>query len=127
MLSQPTSRDVLHRHIRRAWGRYVLPALLDRDTDGLLAALVIADTSLDEVLRSDEFAGETAGERLLNARSAFSNYADLVAARQTRNKVVHNLDYRLCLPAAGVALAAYHRALWERGVCLRDGESEALS
>lgn len=121
MLAQPTSVEMLHQHIRQAWCRYVVPVLLNRDTDGLLAALVIADTSLDEVLRAEGFAGDTGAERLQQAMHSFSNYSDLLAAHHARNRVVHHLDARLCVPAAGVALAAYHRGLWEHGVRLSEG------
>ena len=118
MLSQFTSADMLHHRIRKSWRRYVLPALLNHDADAMLAALVIADTSLDEVLRAEGCAGGTVGERIQHAMHTFSNYPALLAARQTRNRVVHNLDCHLCLDEAGAALAAYQHALWDHGVRL---------
>lgn len=112
-----TIADV-HRHIRQAWRCYVLPAYLSHDSATLLAALVVANTSLDELLLVEGYPGETCGERLQNASRSFSDYAGLRAARRIRDRVVHDLGYPLCRRVALPALATYTLAMWEHGVPL---------
>jgi len=90
MLTRPMPPETLHQHIRRAWHRYVLPVLVDRNVDGLLAALVVADTSLDEVLYAEGYTGETGCERLRQAMHSFSNYPAVLAGHQIRNRIVHH-------------------------------------
>jgi hypothetical protein len=107
-----------HRHIRQAWRCYVLPACLSHDSATLLAALVVANTSLDELLLAEGYSGETCGERLQNASRSFSNYAGLRLARRIRDRAVHELNYPLCRRIVLPALAAYTLALWEHGVPL---------
>ena len=118
MLTRPMPPETLHQHIRLAWRRYVVPVLADRNVDGLLAALVVADTSLDDVLYAEGYTGETVCERLHQAMHSFSNFPAVLAGHQIRNRIVHHLDYHLCLEGGVAALSAYRRALWEHGVNL---------
>ena len=106
--------------VRQAWRWRVLPAVLSRDGNALLAALVVADASLDAVLLAEGCWGETVGERLQSANRSFSDYTGLRAARRVRHQAVHRLDYCLCPCAAVSALDAYAHALWEHGVDLSD-------
>jgi hypothetical protein len=108
----------VHDRVRRAWRWRVLPALMSRDPDTMLAALVVADASLEAVLLVEGYSGGTAGERLQSASLSFSNYAGLRAARHVRHQAVHRLDYHLCWCAAAAALDIYANALWEHGVDL---------
>ena len=107
-----------HRHIRQAWRCYVLPAYLSHDSATLLAALVVANTSLDALLLAEGYTGETYGERLQSASRSFSDYAGLRAARHIRDRAVHKLGYPLCRRVALPALATYTLAMWEHGVPL---------
>ena len=107
-----------HRHIRHAWHSYVLPAYLSHDSATLLAALVMANTSLDELLLAEGYAGETGGERLQNASRSFSDFSGLREARRIRDRAVHELDYPLCRRIVLPALATYTLAMWEHGVPL---------
>jgi hypothetical protein len=116
MQRQPVTLTAVHRQIRHAWRRYVLPAYTSRDVASLLVALVVASASLDELLLAEDHPGETPIERLGNASASFSNYAGLRAARRVRHQAVHRLGYPLCRRIALPALEAYARALWEHGV-----------
>ena len=60
--------DTMRRRIRRVWRRYVLPAYASRDAATLLTALIVANAGLDELLQAEEYAGDTAAERLRSAR-----------------------------------------------------------
>jgi hypothetical protein len=108
----------VHSQIRYAWQRFMLPAYGSRDTAALLAALVVADTCLGELLLAEGHAGASFSERLWNARRSFSDYASLCAARLVRHKAVHDLTYHLHWETGAIAIASYARALWEHGVDL---------
>jgi len=115
--AQPESTTA-HEQVRHIWRWRVLPSLHRRDPDALLAALVVADTSLDAILIAAGYNGTTVGERLQHASRSFSDYTGIRAARHIRHQAVHQLDYRLCWHAAHAALQVYARALWEQGVDL---------
>ena len=104
--------------VRQAWRWRVIPAVVGNDPNLLLAALVVADASLDAVLLGAGYPGTTIAERLQNASHAFSDYAGLRAARQIRHRAVHQLGYRVCRSAVMEALGSYARALWEHGIDL---------
>jgi hypothetical protein len=110
--------STIYDQVRHAWRRRVLPALMGHDPDIMLAALVVADASLDAVLLAEGYYGGTTGERVQNANFSFSNYAGLRAARHVRHQAVHRLDYHLCWCAAAAALDTYANALWEHGIDL---------
>lgn len=118
MVPTHSGSTTVHDHVRQVWRWRVLPSLHRRDPDALLAALVVADTSLDAILMAAGYTGLTAGERLQHASRSFSDYTGIRAARHIRHQAVHQLDYRLCWRAAHTALRAYARALWEQGVDL---------
>jgi hypothetical protein len=120
VIAQSLSIPAVQRHIRQAWRRVVLPASTSRDATLLLGALVVADTSLDELLIAEGWPGETTGYRLEHAKNSFSDYAAVLAARHIRHQAVHHLDFHLCWRAVQTALAAYAQGLWEHGVDLRD-------
>ena len=104
--------------VRQAWRWRVLPAIVGSDPNLLLAALVVADASIDAVLLDAGYPGTTVAERLQNASHAFSDYAGLRAARQIRHRAVHQLGHSVCRRAVLEALDSYARALWEHGVDL---------
>jgi hypothetical protein len=116
MLTQSLSLPAIHYVVRRAWRRYVLPVHNRRDDVAALAALVVASTSLDEVLLAEGRRGESAGERLYQARTSFSDYERLCDARRIRHLAVHHLDSHLCWPAVATALDSFGQALREHGV-----------
>jgi hypothetical protein len=118
MNTRPITLADAHRHIQQAWRCYVLPAYLSHDSAMLLAALVVANTGLDELLLAEGYHGETSSERLQNASRSFSDYTGLRMARRIRDRAVHELDYPLCRRVALPALATYTLALWEHGVPL---------
>ena len=118
MRNEPITLADAHRHIQQAWRCYVLPAYFCHDSATLLAALVVANTGLDELLLAEGYPGETGSERLQSASHSFSDYIGLRAARRVRDRAVHELGYPLCRRVALPALATYTRALWEHGVQL---------
>jgi hypothetical protein len=118
MNAQCISLDDTRRRIRQAWSRYVLPAYTSHDSATLLAALVVANTGMDDILLAENCAGETAADRLRSARESFSNYADLRTARHTRDMAVHQLGYPICRRTVLPALGCYAIALWEHSVDL---------
>jgi HD-GYP domain-containing protein (c-di-GMP phosphodiesterase class II) len=117
---KPLSLSAVKRQIYHTWRSCIWPAYTSRDATRLLAALVVADTCLDELLRAEGYFGETPAQRLRSAKSSFTEYDRLVAARRLRHRAVHRLAYRLHREQVAGALAAYARACWEHGVLLDD-------
>jgi malonyl CoA-acyl carrier protein transacylase len=116
MIEQPVTIESARRYIRWAWQRHILPVYQDRDRDGLIAALVVANTSLDTILQLEGYAGTTYQERLWSARNSVTNYDKVCAARLVRNQAVHQLHRPVCWYAGVAALTAFAQALWEHGV-----------
>lgn len=116
MMNRGQSLPSVHLAIRQAWRRRVLPAFASGERVQMLAALVIANTSLDELLATKGYQGATEAERFYAARHSFSCYADVCAARKLRNLAVHHLDFNPAQAACGVAIGAYARALRDHGI-----------
>lgn len=108
---------VRHR-VRQAWRRQIMPAFRTGDNSQLLAALILANTCLDEMLLAEGYDGESGGERVYQARSSFTGYERLCMARRLRHLAVHHLDFRLNAAACGDALASFAQALRDHGVTL---------
>jgi hypothetical protein len=116
MMNKYVPMEALHRSIRQTWLRLITPAFASRDRSLMLAALVLANTCLDELLRAEGYVGATSAERLQSAQRSFSNYEDVCAARRLRNAAVHHLDFRLTSAACEEALAALAQAVRDHGV-----------
>jgi len=82
-------------------------------------AVIIADKLLDYALQQIS-SGETAGERLKNAKDAFPRpvYQGLWEAHKVRNALVHDSDYDLTQLVARDALGKFKAALQELRVKL---------
>src|SRR5262249_40107546 len=96
MRKQPMTLVAVRFPIRPASRQTVVPAYSRHGTATLLAALVVANSSLDTLLGAEGCSGETAAERLCNASGSFSDYAGLRTARHVRDQGVHRLGYPLC-------------------------------
>ena len=83
----------------------------------LKQAGIVADKLLDYALRQVS-SGETAGERLKNARDAFPRpvYQGLWEAHKVRNALVHDSDYDLTQLVARDALGKFKEAFKALGV-----------
>lgn len=113
---QPATLRETERQIRRKWQRYIHPVVHHRHADGLLAALVVASSSLDEILFVKGYVGRDHDERLRAARHSFTDYVGVRAARRLRNQIVHDISFSVCWPAGAAALKVFARALWEHGI-----------
>lgn len=116
MTTPPATLYETEQRVRWAWQRYILPVCHERDAAGLLAALVVASTSLDTVLLVAGYPGRDDDERLWHARRSFTDYVGLRGARRLRNQLVHDLRFRVPWPVGAAALKAFARALWEHGI-----------
>lgn len=83
----------------------------------LKQAVIIADKLLDYALQQIS-SGETAGERLKNAKDAFPRpvYQGLWEAHKVRNALVHDSDYDLTQLVARDALGKFKEAFKALGV-----------
>jgi hypothetical protein len=127
MIQQQRSIEAVHGLVRHAWRMHVVPACQKPEKALLLAALVVACTSLDEVLAAEGYPGETPADRLSYARNSFSQYSDVCAARRFRHRMVHHLEFHPTWEAAMHAIAVFAVALWEHGVDLDGIWGDALT
>jgi hypothetical protein len=96
----------------------VIEAMSHGGGNGLRQALTDADKLLDNVLRTQGFAGDTMGERLKHAKSRFSNYAHYDGAwraHKVRNALVHEVGFDLVPSQAKEALADFKTAIQDLG------------
>jgi hypothetical protein len=85
---------------------------------GLKSALNDADKLFDNVLRSQNFRGDTMGERLKSARPRFSDYSvydGIWRAHKLRNSMAHDIGFDLVASQAKEALRDFERGLKSLG------------
>lgn len=78
-------------------------------------AVLEADKLLDHVLKKRGFQGSL-GEKMKKARSIFSNNNALWEAHKVRNKVAHELDYKLNGGEYSRAMNGFERAFRDLGL-----------
>lgn len=78
-------------------------------------AVLNADKLLDHALKEAGYKGQTMGERLRNAKQAFSNRNAVWSAHKLRNQIAHETDVRVDYNAARRALASLKQALKDVG------------
>lgn len=89
---------------------------LVRDNEASLhMAIINADKLVDQALKEKGYAGQTMGDRLKSAKSAFSQLNALWTAHKLRNKIAHESDTKVSYDQARRALATFKRALKDLG------------
>ncbi len=89
---------------------------LQRDNEATYhLAILNADKLLDHALKERGFSGNTMGERMKSAKSAWSNANHVWTAHKIRNQIAHEADVRLSYDATRRALAALKQALKDIG------------
>ena len=78
-------------------------------------AILNADKLLDRALRERGYRGNTMGERLKTAGSAFGNINAVWAAHKLRNRIAHETDVNITYTTARRALATFKQALKDLG------------
>ena len=74
-----------------------------------------ADKLLDQALKQRGFNGDTMGERMKSAKSAWSNANNIWSAHKLRNRIAHETDVKVGYDIARRALSAYKQALKDVG------------
>jgi hypothetical protein len=87
---------------------------LGQDSGSQHMAILNADKLLDKALKAKGYKGETMGDRLKNARSAFRNNNAVWAAHKLRNQIAHE-DIVIKPTTARQALKAFKNALKDIG------------
>ena len=83
----------------------------------LRLAIFEADKLLDEALKSAGFMGETLGEKLKQIdESKLANINEIWEAHKLRNKLAHELDFKLNRNTAERALAIYEQTFRDLGI-----------
>lgn len=96
----------------------VIEAMGQGGGNGLRQAVTDADKLLDNVLRTQNFRGETMGERLKNAKTRFSDYRHYDGAwraHKVRNALVHEVGFDLVPSQAREALTDFKSAIKDLG------------
>jgi hypothetical protein len=78
-------------------GKYVLQLFASANSNDWRVAIIEADTMLDELVQSYNFAGENLGERLKNANTKIMPTVQSAwEAHKVRNRIAHDgINYNL--------------------------------
>ena len=110
------SRKVTHKLNQEYYQKYWLELLARVKTpDGMILAVIDADKLLDKALKSRNFKGKTAGERLVSAQRVLTNNDSVWYAHKLRNRLVHEPNAKLKKHVAQTALAGFKQALKDLG------------
>jgi hypothetical protein len=89
---------------------------LKRDEESSYHLCILnADKLLDQALRERGVKGETMGERMKNAKTAWSNVNAVWVAHKLRNQIAHEPDVRISYDSARLALASFKQGLKDMG------------
>lgn len=87
------------------------------DDNSLKLAILEADKALDEILVVSGFRGGSLGDKLKKLTTAeISNLDEVWEAHKLRNRIVHELDFKLNREIAEKALGIYQRTFEELGL-----------
>lgn len=78
-------------------------------------ALIEADKLLDEALKQSHYSGKSTADRMVSANRAFSNADSIWRAHKLRNKVVHEVNFKLQKREFVDAVKGFRRALKDLG------------
>lgn len=78
-------------------------------------AILEADKLLDMALRESGYRGETMGERMKSANSAWSKPDHVWSAHKIRNRIAHETDVKISYDLAVRSLAAFKQGLKNLG------------
>jgi hypothetical protein len=99
--------------VRKKWKR-ITARLQQRTEVEYKLAIIEADALMDEITKKMRIPGKTMDERVLNITPLMiSNVEELRAARQIRNNVVFDPDYRVSFREAQTVLESYEHTLEE--------------
>ena len=105
-------RSGLDREYYRAqWQR--VEKLQNQGDTGWQLAILEADKLLDQALKAAGYPGQTMGDRLKDARSAFRSNDQVWQAHKLRNAIAHDVNFDLVMSRG-------RQALDDLGLALRD-------
>jgi len=78
-------------------------------------AIMNADKLVDQALKERRFRGDTMGERMKSAQTAWRNANYVWGAHKVRNQIAHEADFSVDYTTAARVLAAYKQALKDLG------------
>jgi hypothetical protein len=74
-----------------------------------------ADKLLDQALKERGYSGNTMGERMISAKTTWTNADHIWTAHKLRNQIAHEPDFKPNYETAKRALAAFKQALKDVG------------
>ena len=102
-----------HDEFRQRWQR--IRQLQSQGETGWQLSIMDADKLLDQALRQSGYRGETMGERLKSAQTAFRNTDAIWKAHKLRNRLAHEQDVRLNSMFVSQALTSFEAGLKDLG------------
>lgn len=101
-----------HEYFQQQWSELLARV---RTPEGMVLAIVDADTLLDQALKKRHFKGKTMGERLVSAQRVISDNDAVWYAHKLRNRLVHEPNVRLKKKEAQTALSGFRVGLKDLG------------
>jgi hypothetical protein len=98
---------------RKRWQR--IEQLQSQGETGWQVAIFEADKLLDQALKEAGYPGQTMGDRLKDARSAFRNTDHVWQAHKLRNRLAHEHDIRLNTIVVARSLRQFKAGLKDLG------------
>jgi hypothetical protein len=86
-----------------------------KSPEGMMLAIIDADSLLDEALKKHHLKGKTMGERLVSAQRMISDNDTVWYAHKLRNRLVHEPHVRLKKSEAKNALEGFKQGLRDLG------------
>jgi len=112
----PVSK-ISRQDMRNRWDQVI--SVSQTGGSGLKSSILEADKLLDQALKQCGMPGDTMGDRLKNARNAFSSrsiYDGVWRAHKLRNTMAHEVGFDLVPSQVREALADFERGLKDLGV-----------
>lgn len=107
-----SSRGLNRPFFKEKWDKI---SILAQSETTWMQALIEADKLLDEALKQSRFAGKSTADRMVSANRSFSNTDSVWRAHKLRNKVVHEVSFKLGKRQMVDAIKGYRQALKDLG------------
>jgi hypothetical protein len=112
-----TKKGVKHLDVDKYRVRYLaIEQQLKKDEQSSYHMCILnADKLLDHALTERGLKGKTMGERMVNAKTMFSNNNEVWTAHKLRNRIAHEQDVKITYDETRYALAYFKKALKDLG------------
>ena len=114
LLGRKGSKNLDVQKYRTCWMK-IEHNLKKTEASSYTVAVFDADKLLDQALKERGFAGSTMGERMKNARTAFSSNNDVWTAHKLRNRIAHESGFQVSYVQVTQSLRQFKQGLKDMG------------